>query len=86
LWYRHENEQRNRANGLMVPQVRGSVVPRVLPAEKSRAVLSGSVHQEEPHAGAETSSSESVERADGVDVDGVGAMGSSRTSGTGHCV
>lgn len=41
---------------------------------------------EEPHAGAEASGSESVERADGVDVDGVGAVGSTGTSGTGHCV
>ena len=30
---------------------------------------------EKPHAGAETSRKESVERADGVDVDGVAAVG-----------
>jgi len=41
---------------------------------------------EEPHAGTEASGSESVERADGVDVDGVGAVGSTGTSGTSHCV
>jgi hypothetical protein len=41
---------------------------------------------EEPHASAEASGSESVERADGVDVDGVGAVGSTGTSGTSHCV
>lgn len=62
------------------------VIPGVLPAEESRAVLSGSVHQEEPHAGTEASGSESVERTDGVDVDGVAAVGTSGTRGTSHCV
>jgi hypothetical protein len=48
--------------------------------------LRGFTAYEEPHAGAEASGSESVERADGVDVDGVGAVGSTGTSGTSHCV
>lgn len=43
---------------------------------------------EEPHAGTEASGSESVERADGVDVDGVGTVGASgtRRTRTSHCV
>jgi hypothetical protein len=45
----------------------------------------GAAH-EEPHASAEASGSESVERADGVDVDGVTAVGSTGTRGTSHCV
>lgn len=66
---------------------RRSVVPGVLPAEESRSILLRAVHQlpfvsigatgasfptyEEPHGGAEAGGHESVERADGVDLDGV---------------
>lgn len=64
-----------------------SVVPGVLPAKQGRTVLLRAVHQlcllafaqpsaslptyEEPHGGAEAGGHESVERADGVDLDGV---------------
>ena len=53
-----------------------------------RMSLRGFTAYEEPHAGAEASGSESVERADGVDVDGVGTVGASgtRRTRTSHCV
>jgi hypothetical protein len=68
------------------------MVPGVLPAQQSRAVLLRAVHQlrwsalpapryiaytyEEPHRCTKTSRHESVERSHGVDVDGVVRVGS----------
>jgi len=49
----------------------GLVVPWVLPAQQGRAILLSAVHEEEPHAGAQGSGREAVERSDRVDVDGV---------------